>query len=136
MTYAMTEPRTIRRLSRDEAWGRLRSRSVGRLAIGPGGRPDIIPVNFLADDSSILVSTKGGALLAAVLANSDVAFEVDDLESEHVWSVVIRGTARVLSDEAEIEAARRAPMWTWPARTIDTFIRIEPRQVNGRAFDR
>lgn len=126
----------MRKLSRDDAWSRLRSRSVGRLAIGPGGRPDIIPVNFLADDTGILVSTKGGALLAAVLANSDVAFEVDDFEGQHVWSVVIRGTARVLSDEEEIEVARQAPMWTWPERNVDTYIRIEPSEVNGRAFDR
>lgn len=136
MTNTTPLRRTLRRLTRDEAWSRLRSRSVGRLAIGPGGSPDIIPLNFLADESSILIRTKGGALLAAVLSNSDVAFEVDDLDGSYVWSVVIRGTARVLKDEDEIEAARNAPIWTWPHRNTDTFIRISPRQINGRAFDR
>ena len=75
-------------------------------------------------------------MVAALYVNHFVAFEVDDLSGPTVWSVVVRGTARVLEDADEIDEARRAPLWAWPSRTTDTFVRLEPTQVSGRTFAR
>jgi nitroimidazol reductase NimA-like FMN-containing flavoprotein (pyridoxamine 5'-phosphate oxidase superfamily) len=123
-------------LTRDEAWRLLRGKSVGRLVVVAGGHPDVLPLNFLADEQSILVRTGSAALVDALAANENVAFEVDSLDGTVVWSVVVRGRARVIRDEGELELVRRAPLWTWPKRETEYFVRIEPSQVNGRTFDR
>jgi nitroimidazol reductase NimA-like FMN-containing flavoprotein (pyridoxamine 5'-phosphate oxidase superfamily) len=128
--------RSMRALSTDDAWSRLRSKSVGRLSIAPGGLPDVVPLNFLMMDGQILLRTRGGYVVAALAVNKHVAFEVDELAGTDIWSVVVRGTAKVIADPAEIDRAQRAPMWTWPDRETDTFIRITPAQVTGRRFVR
>ena len=136
MAPYMTPTRAMQSLSRDDAWSRLRSRSVGRLAVGAGGLPDIMPLNFIADDHGILLRTSDGAVVAALRLNEHVAFEVDDVSGPEVWSVVVRGPARILTAGDELDLARQAPMWTWPIRDADVFVRIDPLQVTGRTFER
>lgn len=119
-----------------EAWSRMRSQSVGRLALDDGGRPDIFPVNFLADDRRILIRTAAGRKLALLEGNRHVAFEVDQVVLDLAWSVVVRGTAEEITEPGELEAARNAALWTWPARETDRFIRIHPESVVGKSFSR
>lgn len=119
-----------------DAWSKLRSQSVGRLALDDGGRPDIFPVNFLADDRRILIRTAAGRKLGLLEGNRHVAFEVDQVALNLVWSVVVRGTAEEITDPDEYDAVRGSALWTWPARETDRFIRIHPESVVGRSFRR
>lgn len=118
-----------------EAWSQLRSRSFGRLAVSHGGQPDIFPVNFLADGTTIIFRTEEGTKLERIDENSHVAFEADDVTAERAWSVVVKGTAARM-DDAAVEAARHAPLWTWAPEPKDVFIRIRPTEVTGRLFNR
>lgn len=124
-----------RSLDTGEAWARLRSKSFGRLAVSRNDQPEIFPVNFLADESGILIRTEEGTKVEHIAANDLVAFEVDEANSQRAWSVVVKGTARRL-DDSEVAAARRAPLWSWAPEPKDVFIRISPAEVTGRLFDR
>ncbi len=122
-------------LEAGEAWTRLRSRSFGRLAVSHEGQPEIYPVNFLANESGILIRTEEGTKVERIAANPLVAFEVDDATAQRAWSVVVKGAARRM-DESELAIARRAPLWTWAPEPKDVFIRIHPTEVTGRLFTR
>jgi nitroimidazol reductase NimA-like FMN-containing flavoprotein (pyridoxamine 5'-phosphate oxidase superfamily) len=118
-----------------DAWERLRSQSFGRLAVSLDGQPSIFPVNFLADDSTILIRTEEGTKVEQIEVNALVAFEVDEVDSARAWSVVVKGVAHRL-DETTIAAARRAPLWSWAPEPKEVFLRITPTEVTGRIFTR
>lgn len=122
-------------LTADEAWAHLRSKSFGRLAVSLDGQPDIFPVNFLANETGILIRTEEGTKLERIDANPLVAFEVDDVTSQRAWSVVVKGSAARM-DDATVAAARRAPLWAWAPEPKDVFVRIHPTEITGRLFNR
>ncbi|QWT23217.1 pyridoxamine 5'-phosphate oxidase family protein [Subtercola sp. PAMC28395] len=117
-----------------DAWGRLRSRGVGRLAVSDNGNPDIFPINYLASADQILIRTAPGTKLTKLMLNESVALETDHYDAETAWSVVVKGTARHLTDEDSIRAARDSPLWSWMPRSTDAFVVITPTEVTGRAF--
>ncbi len=119
-----------------EAWAKMQSMSIGRLAVSSGGQPEIFPVNYLASEHSILIRTSVGTKVAIMAANELVAFEVDDVGPSEAWSVVVKGIARRLVDEAPIEEARNSPLWTWAPMPTDVFVSILPTEVTGRYFHR
>lgn len=123
-------------LTESECWRLMARADVGRLAVcGPGG-PDIFPVNFVADNRTVLIRTAEGTKLAAVSVNPQVAFEVDGFDpvAGQAWSVVIRGAARVLERLNEIYAAQELPLVPWDPAPKPIFIRIEPESISGRRF--
>ncbi len=122
-------------LDSDEAWSHLRSKSYGRLSVSHDGQPDVFPVNFLADGSTIMFRSQEGTKLERIDANPRVAFEADDVTADRVWSVVVKGVA-VRMDEASVDAVRMAPFWTWAPEPKDVFIRIRPTEITGRLFNR
>lgn len=121
-------------LNRDEAWKLLARRSVGRLAVSVTGQPDIFPVNFHADETSIVFRTAPGSKLLDVTINMAVAFETDGYDTDEAWSVVVKGTARVLEKQAEIFAAEALGLRSWIPTVKPIFVRIVPTEVTGRRF--
>jgi uncharacterized protein len=128
--------RELLELDAGEAWTKLQGRSIGRLAVSSGGQPGIFPVNYLASEHSILIRTAVGTKLAIIAANELVAFEVDEVSPSEAWSVVVKGIAHQLGDEAAIEEARKSPLWTWAPMSTDVFVSILPTEVTGRYFHR
>lgn len=119
-----------------DAWVRLRSKSYGRLAVSLDGQPDIFPVNFLANDTSILIRTRAGTKVDRIVANSLVAFETDDAEGDTAWSVVVKGNAHVIDEAAALETASHSPLWAWAPGEQNLYLRIQPTEVTGRMFTR
>ncbi|BBY19528.1 pyridoxamine 5'-phosphate oxidase family protein [Mycolicibacterium litorale] len=121
-------------LTEDESWALLSSMALGRLAISVSGQPDIFPVNFVVQRRTILIRTAEGTKLAAAMTNGQVAFEVDDHNVEHAWSVVVKGRAKVLMYADEIADAERAQVIPWTATVKRRFLRITPTSITGRRF--
>lgn len=123
-------------LTESECWRLMARADVGRLAVCIRGGPDIFPVNFVADNRTVLIRTAEGTKLAAVSVNPQVAFEVDGFDpvAGQAWSVVIRGTARALERLNEIYAAQELPLVPWDPAPKPIFIRIEPESISGRRF--
>lgn len=122
-------------LNREEAWKLLQGRTLGRLAVSVTGQPDIFPVNFHADDTSIVFRTAPGSKLLDVTINAAVAFETDGYNTDEAWSVVVKGTARVLEKQSEIFAAEALGLRSWIPTVKPVFVRIIPTDVTGRRFE-
>ncbi|MBG6237848.1 nitroimidazol reductase NimA-like FMN-containing flavoprotein (pyridoxamine 5'-phosphate oxidase superfamily) [Mycetocola sp. CAN_C7] len=122
-------------LTKDEAWEFLRKRTMGRLAVSVAGHPDIFPINYYADDDSIVFRTAPGSKLLEVTINSSVALETDAYGPNEAWSVVVKGTAAVIEKQDDIYAAEVLPLRSWVPTVKPIFVRVTPTEVNGRHFD-
>jgi nitroimidazol reductase NimA-like FMN-containing flavoprotein (pyridoxamine 5'-phosphate oxidase superfamily) len=128
------EQDSIRVLSDDESWDLLKSAALGRLVTNVGGELEIFPVNFVTQGRTVLFRTAEGTKLFGTVMNDKVLFEVDDHNVVEGWSVIIRGTARVLTAADEIHEADRAQLLPWIATEKLRFVRITPNDVSGRRF--
>jgi len=121
-------------LAAQECWDLLAGRTLGRLVTSVDGRPDIFPVNYAVQDRTILYRTAEGTKLVSAAINNYVVFEVDDHNVAEGWSVVVKGTARTLRTDEEIEKADRAQVLSWTGYEKSHYVRIRPEMVTGRRF--
>lgn len=124
---------TVTELSQEECWQMLREEELGRLAFRMVDEVHIAPVNFAVDHDTLLFRTAGGEKLLAVAMGSEVAFEVDRWTEDTARSVVVRGSARILSEEEE-HRAENLPLRPWVGSPKYNVVEITPRVVSGRAF--
>jgi nitroimidazol reductase NimA-like FMN-containing flavoprotein (pyridoxamine 5'-phosphate oxidase superfamily) len=124
----------VTKMSEEECWAELASRTLGRLATSVSGQPDIFPVNYAVQSRTILIRTAEGTKLASSVVNPHVAFETDDHDFVQGWSVVVKGQARVLSTHDELTVAERAQVLPWTSTPKGRFIRITPTEITGRRF--
>ncbi|MCX2931966.1 pyridoxamine 5'-phosphate oxidase family protein [Mycobacterium sp. CVI_P3] len=126
------DPITV--LSDDESWDLLKSAALGRLVTHIGDQLEIFPVNFVTQGRTVLFRTAEGTKLFSTVMNDKVLFEVDDHTVAEGWSVVIRGTAHVLTTSDEIHEADRAQLLPWVATEKLRYVRITANEVSGRRF--
>lgn len=126
------EPITV--LSASESWNLLTAVAIGRLVTSVDGEPEIFPVNFVVQDRTVLFRTAEGTKLVSSAINNRVLFEADDHGASEGWSVIIKGTARMLRTNEEIEKAERAQLLPWTATLKQHFVRVLPLSITGRRF--
>jgi nitroimidazol reductase NimA-like FMN-containing flavoprotein (pyridoxamine 5'-phosphate oxidase superfamily) len=125
----------VEELDAEECWRLLTLSKVGRLAVlGHDGHPDVMPLNHLAHDGSLYFRTAPGGKLQSIEQHPEVAFEIDGQDARRRWSVVVRGSARRLTDAAEIEASGIAQLMSWSPTKKEEFVRVDPSTVSGRRF--
>jgi nitroimidazol reductase NimA-like FMN-containing flavoprotein (pyridoxamine 5'-phosphate oxidase superfamily) len=128
------EVNPVELISEDDCWELLLSSSLGRLALSVGGEPEIYPVNFVASDRRLVLRTAEGTKILALTVNPRVAFETDGVGRDEAWSVVVKGTARILEKQSEIYAAEQLPLRPLIPTLKYVFVEIAPREVTGRRF--
>jgi nitroimidazol reductase NimA-like FMN-containing flavoprotein (pyridoxamine 5'-phosphate oxidase superfamily) len=121
-------------LSETDCWNLVSSRALGRLVTSVDGQPEIFPVNFVVQQRTILFRTAEGTKLVSTAINNNVLFEVDDHNVVDGWSVIVKGVARTLRTDEEIDEAERAQLLPWTATVKQHFVRIRPVSVTGRRF--
>lgn len=121
-------------LQEDESWGLLGSVALGRLVANVAGEPEIFPVNFVLQDRTVLFRTAEGTKLFLAALNSNVAFEADDHNVAEGWSVIVKGHARILKTDAQIQEAERAQLMPWIATLKLHYVRVIPSEITGRRF--
>jgi nitroimidazol reductase NimA-like FMN-containing flavoprotein (pyridoxamine 5'-phosphate oxidase superfamily) len=121
-------------LSESECWNLLASVALGRLVTSVEGQPEIFPINFVVQDRTVLFRTALGTKLVSTAINQRVLFEADEHNVAEGWSVIVKGTARILRTDDEIEKAERAQLIPWTATVKQHFVRIHPQSVSGRRF--
>ncbi len=119
----------------DACYDRLRHAHVGRIGFVDQGEMMILPVNIAVDGRSIVFRTGHGAKLSAAVMGSPVCVEVDDWDDfEHTgWSVLARGVAEEVLDDADIVRLETLPVrpWTNPdARP--RWVRVIVEELTGR----
>ncbi|MGC4934103.1 pyridoxamine 5'-phosphate oxidase family protein [Gordonia sp. DT30] len=126
----------VQELSGEDAWALLGSAEVGRLAVSVGGQPDIFPLNYHAGDGRVVFRTGEGAKLSEIVVNEKVAFEADSYEdgAGTGWSVVVKGSARLLSRGDEIAAADELPLRPWIPTIKYNYVEITADEITGRRF--
>lgn len=83
-------------------------RLLAHLATCREGRPHVAPVWYRYEDGVVEVMTTGRKL-ANIRENPYVSLSVErSTDGSAEWMVALRGTATVIEDEAETEAANRA----------------------------
>lgn len=120
-------------LSRDECLELLAGKSLGRVAFTERALPAIRPVNYALVGHSIVLQTRADRL-GRRLDGQVVAFEVDDMDGEHGtgWSVVMTGTARLLTTPGELTRQAAMPLVSLLADGNDARVCIVPGEITGR----
>ena len=122
-------------LTEPECWSLLEQHVVARLAVDIGGQPDIFPINYVVDGSSVVFRTGAGTKLAGAVLSRHVAIEIDGLEVDgSVWSVVVKGIAHEITDMEERFSMDDLPLYPWITSEKPNFVRIEPQLTTGRRF--
>ncbi|MFF0223871.1 helix-turn-helix domain-containing protein [Streptomyces sp. NPDC004629] len=112
----------------------LASHGVGRIAVPTSSGPVIVPVNYSVVDEAIVFRTARGAT-PALGDGRQVGFEVDHIDEafSQGWSVLARGTARVVTDPQEQRRlTQRAYSAPWAGGSRNLWVRIRPFTVSGR----
>lgn len=114
----------------------LRMVSVGRLAVLADGRPDIFPINYTVDGGTLVFRTGEGTKLAGSSKVAAVALEADGVDQETglAWSVVVKGSADVITGNEHLMETTQLYLFPWQAGKKDAFVRITPDSVTGRRF--
>ena len=124
----------VRILDADECWDLLTETGLGRFAVRAGDGVDIFPVNYLIRDHELYFRSAPGSKLVDLTREPSVAFEVDGEHAQHVWSVVVHGTAHRLGTEQEISLSGISSLETsYPSEKFN-YVRITPRAITGRTF--
>jgi nitroimidazol reductase NimA-like FMN-containing flavoprotein (pyridoxamine 5'-phosphate oxidase superfamily) len=131
----INDPDPVRLLSSEECWELLLSASFGRLAASVADDIEIFPLNFVAVDRRLLFRTAEGTKLLALTVNNRVALETDDIGRADAWSVVVKGIARVLDTQAEIDAADALPLRPLIPTLKYIWVEITPTEITGRRFN-
>ena len=134
MMYTHADGQPVLELDDEQSWKLLEATRHGRLVVSVAGEPDIFPVNYLASGRKIYLRTAPGNKLAQLTINSKVLLETDGILSDEAWSVVLRGTARVLSNSAELAAVEELGLKTWVPTLKDFYVEVVPTSVSGRHF--
>ncbi|WP_445155141.1 pyridoxamine 5'-phosphate oxidase family protein [Arthrobacter sp. Hor0625] len=134
MMFEHEDGNPILRLAEDESWKLIEGTQHGRLVVTVAGEPDIFPVNYAVKDRKLYLRTAPGNKLAELTINASVLFETDGILSDEAWSVVVRGTARVLEESADIAAAEALGLKPWVPTLKDFYVEIAPTSVSGRHF--
>jgi len=123
----------VAELSTEECWELLGVERFGRLAYRLVDEVHLVPINYLADDGSLLFRTASGNKLLAAALHSEVAFEIDWHDDLAAWSVVVRGDLRRLHED---EAHRADGLVLQPWVDIATYdvVELRPVAVTGRRF--
>jgi uncharacterized protein len=121
-------------LSETECWQLLSSVALGRLVTSVDGEPAIFPVNFVVQHRTVLFRTAEGTKLVSAAINNSVLFEADNHGVTEGWSVIVKGNARILRTNEDIDEAERAQLLPWTATVKQHYVRIRPRSVTGRRF--
>lgn len=132
--FTHTDDNPVLELDDEQSWKLLDATKHGRLVVSVAGEPDIFPVNYLTSDRKIYLRTAPGNKLAQLTINSRVLLETDGVLSDEAWSVVVRGTARVLTNSAELAAVEELGLKSWVPTLKDFYVEIVPTTVSGRHF--
>ena len=134
MMFEHADGNPVLELGDEQSWRLLDNTRHGRLVVTVAGEADIFPVNYVTSDRKLYLRTAPGNKLAQLTINSTVLFEADGVLPDEAWSVVLRGTARVLDNSAELATVEELGLKSWVPTLKDFYVEIVPASVSGRHF--
>ncbi|MGL5819395.1 MAG: pyridoxamine 5'-phosphate oxidase family protein [Phycicoccus sp.] len=133
-----TDHSGLRVVDTGECYRLLASVPLGRFAFDLDGELCVLPVVHLVDGITVCFRTAGDSKLTTAVNHDRVAFEADVYHAERRtgWSVLVQGTAEVVSEPLEVRRLEEiAPPWWLPGPADETtWIRVRPLSVTGRTL--
>lgn len=121
-------------LSTDESLELMGTQQLGRLVVRLGEDLELFPVNFVVSEGKIFFRTAEGTKLFSLQMDQRVLFEADAYGDDDAWSVVVKGSARRLESNTEIQQADELPLRPWLPTLKYNYVEITPAEVSGRRF--
>lgn len=122
-------------LDLEECLRRVGATPIGRVAFQDSGEVVVLPVNHVVDDTTIAFRARWDSTLAAAVNTRSIAFQVDhyDARTHTGWSVLVRGIASTLYDEAACQRFEELLGVPWLGPPEDSFWTcIRPEEISGR----
>ena len=127
-------------LTIDECKAQVAAGGIGRFLFDdPGRGPVAIPVNYKIDGDDVIFRTSGTSGVGAEMRvnaalGQRVSFDVDHLDDAlgEGWSVLLSGTARIITDPAELDRAKALGIEPWAGGDRDLYVRLTPVEITGR----
>jgi transcriptional regulator with XRE-family HTH domain len=122
-------------LTPDECRAYIAAGGVGRFLFDDEARgPVAVPVNYKMDSDDVIFRTNSKDLLTEGAQHQQVSFDVDHLDEALAegWSVLLSGSASIVTDPGELERARALGIQPWAGGGLENYVRLVPAQVTGR----
>jgi uncharacterized protein len=136
---APSHPGDLVPIGADECIELLRGAPFVRVAFVVDGAPTVLPVNVLLHDDAVFFRTATGSKLGTAAAGGPVAIEADagDETTRIAWSVVVHGTASIVTDTSLEEALLGRTFEPWALPDVKHFwVRVDPHGITGRRIVR
>jgi uncharacterized protein len=109
---------------------------VGRVGFVSGGRPRVLPVNYVASSAGEIVFRTTERSILTEVAGQPVAFEVDGYDETHRtgWSVCVHGPGREITHADDVLARRLRDLHvlSWAPGRRDRWFVIVGDEITGR----
>lgn len=125
----------VHEMSQDECWEKLSATHFGRIATAVAGEVSITPFNFVVHDGKLVFRTAEGTKLVGLVVNSSVAVEIDEVGESTAWSVIGKGTARMIDSFSERHRFEEIELRPWVDTVKEIFVEVTLDEVTGRSFD-
>jgi len=126
-------------LDEDQCRMLLNSHNIGRITFSVDDVPEIFPINYAVDGSTVVFRTTEDSILRNA-AKRRVAFETDEWDPETGvgWSVVVKGIAEEITSGLDpfAEALRTRPVIPLAPGAREFWIAVYPSAITGRRFRR
>jgi hypothetical protein len=85
-------------------------------------------------DGDDVVFRAGRQVSIADAVRQQVSFDVDHIDDalSEGWSVLLSGTARIITDPAELRHATALGIEPWAGGDRDVYVRLSASQITGR----
>ena len=124
-------------LERAECERLFASHDIGRIAFSLGGVPELFPVNYSSDGSTVVFRASAGTRLARSVMQR-AAFETDEFnpDTKIAWSVVVQGVVVEITDSEEPLAVRLRHKHVIPLApgAHERMMAIYSSSISGRRF--
>jgi transcriptional regulator with XRE-family HTH domain len=122
-------------LTTEQCREHLAGGGVGRfLFVEPRRGAVAIPVNYLMDGEDIVFRAGRQTSIADAVSQQQVSFDVDHIDDtlSEGWSVLLSGTARIITEPVELEHATALGIEPWAPGDRDVYVRMAASQITGR----
>lgn len=127
--------RGLQVLDLEECLHKVASVPMGRIAFRDRGDLAVLPVTHVIDDVTVAFRARWDSRLVEAVHGDSVSYEVDDYDgiSGTGWSVLLKGTAAIVDDEAECRQLEQLLDVPWTGLVEESlWVRIRPDEVTGR----
>jgi transcriptional regulator with XRE-family HTH domain len=121
-------------LTEAECRAHLEPGGIGRFLFVEDRGPVAVAVNYAMLGGDIVFRTDDTTAEAGAVGQPRVSFDVDHIDDvlSEGWSVLVSGTASILTKPDDVRAAKDLGIEPWAGGVRDTYIRLVPELITGR----